>query len=52
MLFNCVRYGPDSQNREGVANFREHLRGRIAFARQLNPQRGDKLLALWERIHW
>lgn len=52
ILFNCIRFGPGSQNREGVTNFREHLRGRIAFATQLNPQRGNKLLALWERIHW
>jgi retron-type reverse transcriptase len=52
ILFNCIRYGADSQNRDGVGNFREHLRGRIAFVRQLNSNRGNKLLALWERIHW
>lgn len=52
ILFNCTRFGPESQNREEIANFREHLRGRISFVTQLNPQRGNKLLALWERIHW
>jgi len=52
ILFNCVRFGPDSQNREGVPNFREHLRGRIGFVNQLNPTRGQKLETLWNQISW
>jgi len=31
MLNNCVRDGPESQNREGRPSFREHLRGRVEF---------------------
>ncbi|MBD3672904.1 MAG: RNA-directed DNA polymerase [Planctomycetaceae bacterium] len=52
MLFNCIRFGPDSQNREGHPNFREHLWGRISFVKQLNPARGAKLEALWNQISW
>lgn len=52
ILFNCVRFGPDSQNRDGHSNFREHLRGRVGFVKQLNPARGTKLESLWNQISW
>lgn len=52
ILFNCVRFGPGSQNREGVPNFREHLSGRIGFVKQLNHGRGQKLESLWQQISW
>ena len=52
MLCNCVRLGPHAQNRDGVADFRAHLAGRVAHARRLNPSRGEKLLRLLERIAW
>ncbi len=51
-LNNCVRLGPSTQNREQVADFTSHLRGRIAHVQQLNRARGDKLLALFNRIDW
>jgi RNA-directed DNA polymerase len=49
-LCNCVRHGAASQNRTQHPHFAEHLRGRIAHVQQLNPARGAKLLALYERI--
>jgi RNA-directed DNA polymerase len=52
ILTNCIKLGPLSQNRDGHEDFAAHLRGRIAFVRQLNPHRGDKLLRLFERIDW
>ena len=52
ILTNCVRFGPSSQNRDGVQNFAEHLRGRIAHMAQLNPDRGAKLLNLYIQIDW
>lgn len=52
ILTNCVRHGPQSQNREGMADFAAHLRGRIAYVQQLNPARGEKLLRLYSRIEW
>lgn len=51
-LFNCVRFGPASQNRDGHLHFRDHLRGRIAYWTQINPPRGAKLQALFDRIDW
>jgi RNA-directed DNA polymerase len=52
ILHNCATHGPASQNRDGHANFPAHLRGRIAHVQQLNPARGAKLLALYDRIDW
>jgi len=52
ILTNCVRHGPDTQNRAGHADFRGHLRGRIAFVQMINPVRGTKLRELYERIQW
>jgi retron-type reverse transcriptase len=51
-LTNCVRRGPSTQNHEGHANFAAHLRGKIAHVQLLNPARGLKLLALYERVNW
>jgi RNA-directed DNA polymerase len=52
LLFNCVRSGPASQNRDERPHFREHLQGRIAYWTLINPQRGGKLKALFDQIHW
>ena len=51
-LTNCVRLGPSTQNREQVADFTSHLRGRIAHVQQLNRVRGEKLMVLFNRIDW
>jgi RNA-directed DNA polymerase len=52
ILTNCIRLGPSTQNRDEVGDFAAHLRGRIAHVTQLNPSRGSKLLALFQRIDW
>lgn len=52
ILTNCVRLGPESQNREGHPSFRESLRGRIAQIASLNPDRGAKLLDRFRKIRW
>ncbi len=52
ILNNCVRQGPSTQNREGVDDFAAHLRGRIAHVLQLNPARGQRLLAIFQEIDW
>jgi RNA-directed DNA polymerase len=51
-LCNCARHGPASQNREGRADFRAHLLGRIAYVGLLNPARGAKLRRWFDRIVW
>jgi RNA-directed DNA polymerase len=52
ILYNCVRHGPQSQNREGRNDFRAYLVGRVAYVRMLNPSRGRRLNGLLERINW
>lgn len=52
ILTNCVRHGPQSQNREGHADFRAHLAGRVAHVAMVNAGRGAKLRAVFERIEW
>ena len=51
-LTNCVRHGPRGQDRDGHADFRGHLAGRVAYVAMLNPARGQKLRALFDRICW
>jgi len=52
ILTNCVRYGPESQNRERVPDFRSHLEGRIGFVQMVNPTKAQKLRALFEAIQF
>lgn len=51
-LHNCIKFGPASQNRTQHPHFRAHLRGKIAFVQQLNRQKGEKLVQLFEQIVW
>ena len=51
-LTNCVRLGPESQNRDGHANFRMHLEGRVAFVESINAAKGKRLRAIFDRIRW
>jgi len=51
-LFNCVRFGPESQNRDGETDFRRHLEGRIAWVGSLNLSRAGKLERLFQDIDW
>jgi len=52
LLFNAVRSGPESQNRDGHPHFRAHLEGRIAWVASVNSARGARLRALFERVSW
>ncbi len=52
ILTNCIRHGPASQNRDGHADFRAHLQGRVAWVGQRNPARGERLRALFDAIPW
>jgi hypothetical protein len=51
-LYNCVRFGPDGQNRQQHADFRSYLAGRLAYASWLNPAKAERLQSLWRRIQW
>jgi len=52
ILTNCVRLGPESQNRDGHPRFREHLEGRVAFVESINPAKARRLRAILDRIRW
>ena len=51
ILKNCVRHGAAAQNREGAADFRAHLLGRIAFVRSVNVAKAERLQRTFDRIH-
>ena len=52
VLTNCLRHGAASQNRQDHADFRGHLRGRVAWVEAVAPARGAKLRALFDTIDW
>jgi hypothetical protein len=52
ILYNCARHGPQSQNRDGLPDWRAHLAGQIAYVGMLNPDRAQRLRALFDRIAW
>lgn len=51
-LHNCVRHGPDGQNRERRPDFRSYLAGCIAHVGMLNAARGERLKAIFAQIRW
>jgi RNA-directed DNA polymerase len=52
ILTNCQRHGAAGQNRDAHADFRSHLRGRVAWVAAVAPARGAKLLELFQSIDW
>jgi len=40
VLTNCVRLGPETQNRDRRPDFHSHLQGRVSFVEMVNPQKG------------
>jgi hypothetical protein len=51
-LFNCVRHGPRTQDRDGHADFRAHLAGRISWVAQHHPVHAARLRELFAAIAW
>jgi RNA-directed DNA polymerase len=52
VLHQCVRDGPAAQNRSAHPSWREHLRGRVAWAAQLNPGKAQRLQRLFDQVDW
>ena len=52
VLTNCVRFGPESQNRDRRPNFQSHLCGQVSFVEMINPVKGKRLRTILERIWW
>ncbi len=51
-LTNCVRHGPESQNRGKHSAFRAHLEGRVGFMESVNPAKAKRLRAVLDQIRW
>jgi hypothetical protein len=51
-LTNCVRLGPESQNRDAHPFFRSHLDGRVNFVEMVNPAKGKRLRRIFDQIQW
>jgi hypothetical protein len=51
-LTNCVRHGPETQNRVRNPQFRAHLEGRVAFVEMVNPTKGSRLRRIFQKIQW
>ena len=52
ILFNCCRYGANSQNLENHDDFKAHLQGKIAYVKTINPKRAIRLEQLFAKIEW
>ena len=52
ILTNCVRHGPEGQNRENRADFRAWLEGHVGWVEAVNPARGARLRSTFDRIVW
>jgi len=52
ILYNCVRFGAASQNKEKQEDFKAHLQGRITYVKSINPQRAVRLQGLFADIDW
>lgn len=52
VLHNCVRFGPSSQNHDGVLDLRGHLTGRVAWVAQHDATRGARLRATLDAVDW
>jgi hypothetical protein len=52
VLHRCATQGAAAQNRAGVADWEQHLRGRVAWAEQLNAAKAQRLRRWLDRIDW
>ncbi len=52
LLHNAARFGAETQNRGGHADFRAYVHGRIAWVAQGNESRRDRLRAMADRVRW
>lgn len=52
ILHNCIKHGPENQNRENHPDFQGRIRGKIAHWQHIAPARGSKLFAMYQKIVW
>jgi hypothetical protein len=52
VLHDAARHGPAAADREGHADFRAHLLGRISWVAAANPDRGARLRSAFDAVDW
>jgi hypothetical protein len=52
LLHDAARHGPAAADREGHADFRAHVLGRISWVAAANPGRGARLRAAFDAVDW
>ena len=52
ILTNCIRHGPETQNRESHPDFRGHLTGRVSFVESIHAEKGAPLRTLLNQVVW
>lgn len=52
ILHNCVKRGPHGENHDHHPDFRGWLQGKIAHVSHIGPERGRKLMALFNQVRW
>ncbi len=50
ILYNCSRFGLESQNREHLPDFRAHLAGKVSFVEMVNLKKGARLRTLLDQV--
>jgi len=52
ILHNCLKNGPQVENRAAHPDFRAHLEGRIVWMENVNRARGERLRRMFDSIAW
>lgn len=52
ILHNCIKRGPQGENRDNHPDFKGWLQGKIAHVTHIGPERGAKLQDLFDQIRW
>jgi hypothetical protein len=50
ILHRAKTEGLDAQNRDGRPNYREWLKGKLAYVKMVRPDLGEKMLAEFEAL--
>ena len=50
IIYNCKKFGIDSQNKDDVPNFKAHLYGHAHYINSINPGKGRKLLDMLDTL--
>jgi len=52
IIYNCIKYGPSTQTKRSVEDFKRSVAGKINYVLSINKKIGYKLLREFEKINW